>query len=607
MGEDEEGGRERREQMAADFSEPLRLYKALAVRRPALFLRRNLSFAAAPRKPASAGLGTYAVRFSPCSSTVSGCSVFAVLVTRLAQPSQELGKGAVPQLRFRALDAHAITGISGHGSFELRAHPQANAVLLLLSDIYGSLGSLLGFARAGPGKKVRCERSDAAAGVGGARLFGILPLGTVIVAALIPLPPPRKPGTRAELTGSSAQLRFGRATLAAAADGTYMLNPGDPATVYVTTTLLSATVSHGRPPAPGPRPGPSGPEEKGDVLYCFKVARGEERACMVTERRAGFTCFVCNLRCGSFCGLQLHLNSSHDAFEYDCIAPPDDSSATFAVNVTLKTELRDWNWRRAGPPGPGQLDAMQKEFLFSRPINMRDARRVERSRRGDVASGMADVDNDGDGDRAWERESETEARSVLSSKQRRDQQQGSEAGGTSMHRSQPAEQRFSAAAAQRKRKRKGTSRAPNAPPEHPLAGRGMFFHARTYQPFMPGELEDPGTDSDDQEDVDTWKREQRSALQEFEDVSQAEKEFMFMWNSFARRQCIYSDAYLPHACAAFARAHARRMREAPVLRRVFALFLSHLWHFHLVPPASVDACLRVVDDAAGPPAAASPP
>ena len=102
-------------------------------------------------------------------------------------------------------------------------------------------------------------------------------------------------------------------------------------------------------------------------------------------------------------------------------------------------------------------------------------------------------------------------------------------------------------------------------------------------------------DSDDDEDLQGWAREDLRRLSDFEDVVHAEKAFMHDWNVFIRRYKLFADRELPATYEAYAHYRGAKMVEDPMLRRLFTLHLVNAFDFAAVPPEVVDRTLRVVD------------
>ena len=125
---------------------------------------------------------------------------------------------------------------------------------------------------------------------------------------------------------------------------------------------------------------------------------------------------------------------------------------------------------------------------------------------------------------------------------------------------------------------------------------GTFYHARTCVPVAPpAPGRDPMPDSDDDEDLQGWAREDLRHLSDFDDVVHAEKAFMHDWNVFVRRYKPYADRELPAAYEAYAHYRGAKMAEDPKLRRLFTLHLVNAFDFAAVQPEVVDRTLRVLD------------
>ena len=127
------------------------------------------------------------------------------------------------------------------------------------------------------------------------------------------------------------------------------------------------------------------------------------------------------------------------------------------------------------------------------------------------------------------------------------------------------------------------------------AAAGKFYHARTAVKLHPSELEEAYRDSDDEVDEQHWQTKCRRGIDEFGDVTQVEKDFMFMWNTYTHKRHIYADALLAEAVADFARSHRARLCADPEMRRCFTLHLINLWDVCLLDGAAMDEALRVLD------------
>ena len=124
-----------------------------------------------------------------------------------------------------------------------------------------------------------------------------------------------------------------------------------------------------------------------------------------------------------------------------------------------------------------------------------------------------------------------------------------------------------------------------------LGAPGTYYHSRTCIP-IEGE---PMVDSDDDEDLRAWAREDYRHLSDFKDVIQCEKIFMHDWNVFMRRYKPYGDKELPNAYMAFAHLRGKVMAANPGLRQLFTLHLCNAWDFAVIDSGVIDKVLKVVD------------
>ena len=90
----------------------------------------------------------------------------------------------------------------------------------------------------------------------------------------------------------------------------------------------------------------------------------------------------------------------------------------------------------------------------------------------------------------------------------------------------------------------------------------------------------------------------RRALEEFEDVTAAEKDFMFAWDAFMRGRALFADALLPDAVALFAIDQRAALRAAPALRHCFTLHMVNLWDYGLLSGEQIDRALRLISSGA---------
>ncbi|CAH0476329.1 unnamed protein product [Peronospora belbahrii] len=124
----------------------------------------------------------------------------------------------------------------------------------------------------------------------------------------------------------------------------------------------------------------------------------------------------------------------------------------------------------------------------------------------------------------------------------------------------------------------------------PLLQR-QYFHSRTGAVVLDYEK-----DYDSDEDVDeTWiTKQSERLLDEFEDVSLEEKEFMKMWNRHVKEFKILADFMVASSCRMFARNHGKWLLEHG-LRHNFLLHLLNLWDNSLLNSRAIIDCMLIVD------------
>uniref|UniRef100_A0AAV1UGN7 Polycomb protein VEFS-Box domain-containing protein n=1 Tax=Peronospora matthiolae TaxID=2874970 RepID=A0AAV1UGN7_9STRA len=124
----------------------------------------------------------------------------------------------------------------------------------------------------------------------------------------------------------------------------------------------------------------------------------------------------------------------------------------------------------------------------------------------------------------------------------------------------------------------------------PLLQR-QYFHSRTGAVVLDHEK---NYDSDD--DVDeTWiTKQSERLLDEFEDVSLEEKEFMKKWNRHVKEFKILADFMVASSCRMFARKYGKWLLDHG-LRHNFLLHLLNLWDNSLLNSRAIIDCMLIVD------------
>ena len=84
-------------------------------------------------------------------------------------------------------------------------------------------------------------------------------------------------------------------------------------------------------------------------------------------------------------------------------------------------------------------------------------------------------------------------------------------------------------------------------------------------------------------------------VDEFDDVTYHEKQFMKVWNRFIFFHHVYSDGQLPTLCRQFAKECAPQL-EQQHLRTAWLLHLLSMWEWSLVDEKTVSECMKIYDE-----------
>ncbi|GLD93258.1 hypothetical protein PINS_up001850 [Pythium insidiosum] len=124
----------------------------------------------------------------------------------------------------------------------------------------------------------------------------------------------------------------------------------------------------------------------------------------------------------------------------------------------------------------------------------------------------------------------------------------------------------------------------------PLLQR-QYFHSRTGAVVLDHEKD---YDSDDDVDEDWITQQSERLLDEFEDVTLEEKEFMKKWNRHVKQFRILADFMVASSCRLFAKLHGKWIIETG-LRFNFLLHLFNLWDNSLLNARAIIDCMLIVD------------
>nr|VDD50129.1 unnamed protein product [Brassica oleracea] len=123
----------------------------------------------------------------------------------------------------------------------------------------------------------------------------------------------------------------------------------------------------------------------------------------------------------------------------------------------------------------------------------------------------------------------------------------------------------------------------------------QFYHSRTLQPMTLEEVMSD-QDSDDEVDDEVADFEYHHMIDDLEDVSPTEKDFMHLWNSFVRYQRVITDGQVPWACEAFSKFHKKEFIESKPLHSCWRMFMIKLWDYGLVDAVTINKCNLIIED-----------
>lgn len=119
----------------------------------------------------------------------------------------------------------------------------------------------------------------------------------------------------------------------------------------------------------------------------------------------------------------------------------------------------------------------------------------------------------------------------------------------------------------------------------------QYFHSRINLPMAQDEWM---VDSDDEID-ETWLHEMSSELlNELEDVTSKEKQFMGLWNRFIKCNHVLADKDLPSKCHDFILIYRNKLRSTG-LRLNLLLHLMNLWDSSVISSKRISHCMLIFD------------
>lgn len=120
----------------------------------------------------------------------------------------------------------------------------------------------------------------------------------------------------------------------------------------------------------------------------------------------------------------------------------------------------------------------------------------------------------------------------------------------------------------------------------------QYYHSRSNEPMLEGEWD---IDSDEEEDENWLVRMSEELLDEFEDVTLAEKRFAKLWNRFIRKHIVTPDLMIPSKCMEFLTAFSSDLIRMD-LRQELLLHLCGLWDSGLISSSHLSQLMSKYDN-----------
>ena len=316
---------------------------------------------------------------------------------------------------------------------------------------------------------------------------------------------------------------------------------------------------------------------------------------------------------GDSAGAPINLcdDDDHDVFEHDdrmnhMRKMRDLNEVTRAAPRRYK-RMEKWS-RAAGAPTKPELDAGSSGLDYLTEAAERDEKKRDKKRDGKRDGTFGPPL--GDEDERPKNAGRGRPRALTGSKRSRDVVVKSERDAKSLQASRAPAKRGKSCSS------KGIIGAyydlvedPSKPAEFGGVGPpGTFYHAKTCLPVERNKNVPPynsvgsvgsDADSDDDEDLHTWAKEDLRHLSDFEDVAPLEKRFMHDWNVFVRRFRPCADKEVPDCLSAFARFKGKDLAGNRQLRRLFTLHLVNAYDFGVIEARVIDDVLKVVEEQRG--------
>jgi len=98
----------------------------------------------------------------------------------------------------------------------------------------------------------------------------------------------------------------------------------------------------------------------------------------------------------------------------------------------------------------------------------------------------------------------------------------------------------------------------------------------------------------DERPNNAWiQRKEHDLMDQFDDISMHQKEFLKLWNEFVNKNPIHGNMYVQDACTKFAYLHRAVLRKK--YRHSFVMHLVNLFNESLIFPTTFQLCVAYID------------
>ncbi|KAG5414279.1 hypothetical protein IGI04_001846 [Brassica rapa subsp. trilocularis] len=276
----------------------------------------------------------------------------------------------------------------------------------------------------------------------------------------------------------------------------------------------------------------------GMVLFNFKDFDNKVQKTQVTKN---CSCPFCKMLCGNFKGLQLHLNSFHELLEFEFMTSEENQT----VNVSVRLDAFKTKDQRNIREKFGDLSFCSKPFKRTQVGGRNIPKRLNVTILPMDPPFLADDTETGT--------------SLLNNGNPVAMMNVPDIGQSSGSGARESE----GPAAKTRKLSEGTSEARRTS----LLQTRQFYHSRTLQ-----------------------------MIDDLEDVSPTEKDFMHLWKSFVRYQRVITDGQVPWACEAFSKFHKKEFIESKPLHSCWRMFMIKLLEYGLIDAVTINKCNLIIED-----------